>query len=439
MSTRLDEAITLLKQYKQEQLIPVLQGLIGEEQDALCKQLLEVDYKQLVKSYAHQNQTVSEGWSDIAPIAYDDWNDAEKAEYEERGWELLRQGKVGAIVVAGGQGSRLGHAGPKGTMDIGLPSHKSLFQLQAERLLNLSRRAGQAIPWYIMTSPDNHETTEAFFKSHHYFGYEEADCYFFQQNVMPAMDHDGKLILSSPTELSLAPSGNGECFASLKRSGALADMKRRGLKWLFYYNVDNALIKVADPAFIGITDHHNHPIAAKVVPKVSPEEKVGVVCMKDNKPSIIEYTEMPEAKLQERGADGELTYGLANISIHMFSYAFIAANSDSELPYHVASKKIKYMNEAGELITPEVPNAYKLERFIFDFFPLAEAMTVVKVKREEEFAPVKNKDGDDSPQTAKQLVLDLHRKWRRNSKNELETTDVEISPLDSYAGEGING
>ncbi|WP_152392355.1 UTP--glucose-1-phosphate uridylyltransferase [Paenibacillus guangzhouensis] len=405
------EAEHLLHAYKQDDLAHHMSELSEAERRKLAAQVLRVDFEALAQVYRSRSACSIAQDERIAPIPFLDVNMLSPDtydQYEQRGLDLLREGKVGVIVVAGGQGSRLGHAGPKGTLDIGLSSHKSLFQLQAERLLKLSLRVGRVVPWYIMTSPENHDDTINFYASHRFFGYPEEDCFFLEQNTMPAMDHEGKLLLASPSELYLAPSGNGECFASLKRSGALEDMLRRGVTWLFYYNVDNALIQMADLVFIGMADLHSYPIASKVVSKELPEEEVGLVCMRNERPAIVEYTEFPESLLQERNVQGELTYALANVSIHMFRYDFIAQHADTSIPFHVASKAIPYLKTDGVMIASDVPNAYKLERLIFDFFPLAEGMTVLRVDREKEFAPVKNKEGEDSPRTAKQLVLRMY-------------------------------
>nr|WP_240159715.1 UDPGP type 1 family protein [Paenibacillus aceris] len=370
----------------------------------------------------------------------EDYSEEVRKKITENGWERLRQGKVAALVVAGGHGSRLEHEGPKGTYNIGLPSGKSLFQLQAERLLNLSRKAGRFIPWYIMTSPENHQDTVRYFQESEYFGYAMDDIFFFRQNVLPSLDSDGHILLSAKDEIALTPSGNGDCFASMKRSGALDDLNRRGVEWLFYYNVDNALIRVADPFFIGAAVHHNYPIATKVAEKSYPEEKVGILCMKDGRPAVMEYMDVPSELLYETDSSGNLTYGLANLSIHLFRTDFIEQYADTNIPYHAANKAVKYIDDQGHLIHPASPNAFKFEKFIFDFFPLVESMMVLKIRREEEFAPVKNKEGKDSPATARSLMQDLYKKWLINAgvdRSALEGRDIEISPLVSYAGEGL--
>lgn len=438
------EAETILKKYKQEHVLHFLESRSAEEKAQLIDQIHSVDFEQLFEILHKKDQHSEDNSATITPIPYEDWDKYDTNEqdaYTQLGWEIIRSGKVAVIVVAGGQGSRLGHDGPKGTLNIGLPSRKSLFQLQAERLLNLSRKANKHIPWYIMTSPENHQETVAFFSSANYFGYPADECFFFQQNTMPVLDHEGKLMLTASAGLRFAPSGNGECFSSLKRSGALADMKRRGVNWLFYYNVDNALIKVADPAFIGVAASHNNPIASKVIEKMNPEEKIGIFCLKNNFPAVVEYTEIPNHLLRERDHDGRLKYHVGNISIHLFRYDFVEQHADTELSYHIASKRMDYVDFTGNLMKPEAPNAYKLERFIFDFFPLAARMTVLKMKREEEFAPVKNKEGEDSPVSARKLVLKLHNKWMINAgitAEQLQSRAIEISPLISYSGEGIS-
>ncbi|WP_240420571.1 UTP--glucose-1-phosphate uridylyltransferase [Paenibacillus periandrae] len=437
-----NQVLELLIRHQQAHLLQFYDELSEASQVKLLNQILSINWDRwaaLGEVRAAQTPAIYE---DLTPMEALDWelfSEDEQQYFTDKGWELLRQGKVGAIVVAGGQGSRLGHEGPKGTYDIGLPSHKSLFQLQAERLLNLSQRAGSRIPWYIMTSPDNHQQTVDYMAGAGYFGYSADDCVFFEQGVMPAVDEDGRIFLSEKDEIGLAPSGNGECFAALNKSGALADMKRRGVEWLFYYNVDNALIKVADPVFVGVAAHYDNPIATKVIDKAYPEEKVGILCMKNNRPMVVEYSDLPQHLMFERNSEGKLTYGLGNISIHLFRRDWIEQQVNSSIPYHVAHKKIRHVDVNGHFIEASQPNGYKFERFIFDFFPWAAGITVLKGKREDDFAPVKNKEGEDSPQTARELIYDLHRSWLLKAGASLDEIQgpVEISPLLSYAGEGL--
>ncbi|MDF2960813.1 MAG: UDP-N-acetylglucosamine pyrophosphorylase [Paenibacillus sp.] len=443
MSSKWEQAAALVTQHGQEQLLQFYPQLSVSSRAKLIDDILSMDFNKINNLVKHR-PAAAEQDDDISEIQAWDWeafNSQEQQYFTQKGWELLRHGKVGALVVAGGQGSRLGHEGPKGTYDIGLPSHKSLFQLQAERLMNLSKRAGHPIPWYIMTSPENHAETVRFFNNHEYFGYAQEDCFFFEQAVMPAVDPQGKILLAATDTVSLAPSGNGDCFAALKRTGALTDLKRRGVEWLFYYNVDNALIKVADPVFLGVAAHYNNPVATKVIEKANPEEKVGVVCLKHGRPAVVEYTELPDCLKHEKDQDGKLKFRLANLSIQLFRVDFIERHAETELPFHIAHKKIPYIDSQGAFVIPDKPNAYKFERHHFDFFPLADHLTVLLMKREAEFAPVKNKDGEDSPHTARQMLFDLHRSWLLAAgikMDELKNKEIEISPLVSYAGEGLD-
>jgi UDP-N-acetylglucosamine pyrophosphorylase len=442
VDNRYDELYKKAQACGQEHILRFYPSLSEASKSKLLDQMEQLDFAALQEIFQHTNQR-SVSTDGISPMeAYDleDYSDKERKQLAEIGWDRLHQGKVAALVVAGGQGSRLGHEGPKGTYNIGLPSGKSLFQLQAERLLNLSQRADRSIPWYIMTSPENHQESVRYFQASDYFGYAPNDIFFFQQNVLPALDSIGRVLLSGKDEICLAPSGNGDVFASLKRSGALDDLRRRGVEWLFYYNVDNALIRVADPLFVGAAAHYNHPIATKVAEKAYPEEKVGILCQKNGRPGVVEYMDVPTELMNETDSSGRLTYGLGNLSIHLFRTDFIERHADTDIPYHVAYKAIKYVDDQGDPVQPASPNAYKFEKLIFDFFPLVDRMTVLKIRREEEFAPVKNKEGVDSPATARRLLHDLYKQWLMGvgaDPSVLEGRNVEISPLVSYAGEGL--
>ncbi|MGQ7889134.1 UTP--glucose-1-phosphate uridylyltransferase [Paenibacillus sp. WC2504] len=442
MDNRYDKLYKKAQAYGQEQILKLYPFLSKTSKSKMLDQMEQLDFAELHELFHHMEQPLVSTY-DITPIdAYDseDYSEEERKQLTQTGWDRLRQGKVAALVVAGGQGSRLGHEGPKGTYNIGLQSGKSLFQLQAERLLNLSRRAGQFIPWYIMTSPENHQETVRYFHASEYFGYAPDDIFFFRQNVLPALDSLGRVLLSAKDEIGLSPIGNGDVFASMKQSGALDDLKRRRVEWLFYYNVDNALIRVADPLFVGAAAHCNHPIATKVVEKAYPEENVGILCLKGDRPAVVEYIDVPKELMYETDSSGHLKYGLGNLSIHLFRTDFIERYADTHIPYHAAHKTVKYIDDQGNTVQPTSPNAFKFEKFIFDFFPLAERMTVLKVRRDEEFAPVKNKEGKDSPATARRLVQDLYKRWLLEAgaaPSVLEGRDIEISPLISYAGEGL--
>ncbi|GAA3399817.1 UDPGP type 1 family protein [Paenibacillus hodogayensis] len=442
MNHRYEQLAHKLSACGQEHLLQFYDTLSAPDRSRLLEQIERLDLP-AIAGLAQQAHAGASDAGTITPIESCEAEALEERERErltQRGLELLGAGKVAAFVVAGGQGSRLGHEGPKGTYDIGLPSGKTLFQLQAERLLRLSQSVGKTIPWYIMTSGDNHDETVRFFAVNGNFGYEPDQLFFFRQHSMPSLDEAGRIMLSAPGEIGLAASGNGDAFASLKQSGGLADMRRRGIEWVFYYNVDNALIRIAEPLFVGAAAHFGNPIATKVAQKAYPEEKVGILCLRDGRPAVVEYTEVPQSLQYETDDSGRLKYGLGNLSIHLFRLDFIEAHADAGLAYHAAHKKIRTVDERGNAIVPEQPNGYKFERFIFDLFPLAERMTVWSIRREEEFAPVKNKEGTDSPATARRLLLDQHRAWLLRAGADpqlLAERDIEIPPLVSGDGEGL--
>lgn len=442
MQTNWNDLRNRLQSYGQEHLIQFLPSLAPASQQRLLDQIASIDFDQIQELSRKAGK--KEKPDSIAPIQAEKWSDFDNKrqhELEELGWSYLRDGKAAVLVVAGGQGTRLGHPGPKGTFDIGLPSRKSLFQLQAERMITLSRKAGHKIPWYIMTSPENDQETKSFFEQHHYFGYDPDYLHFFEQGVFPAIDDSGKVLLASQDEIVMAPSGNGDCFPALLRNGALKQMKQQGIEWLFYYNVDNAIVKVADPAFIGYAAASGHSSASKVVRKSHARERVGIVCLQNGRPAVAEYSDIPEELMLAADDNGQWLFPYANISMHLFHIDFVEKAAAYPLPYHAANKKIRSLDLNGNPVNPDVPNGYKFEKFIFDCFPLMEQMALLEVEREDEFAPVKNKEGQDSPDTAREMLYHLHRKWLLAAgveENQLKDQPVEISPLLSYAGEGLN-
>jgi UDP-N-acetylglucosamine/UDP-N-acetylgalactosamine diphosphorylase len=447
------QASELIAKHGQEHLLKFVPELSEAKQDQLFDQILSVDFTHLASLYKElvlepvdekMEKPLEKVAEVIEPLRAKVWEDlpiTDRAVMANQGMRALREGKVAAFLVAGGQGTRLGHDGPKGVFDIGLPSRKSLFQLQAERIIRLSRQAGKTIPWYIMTSEANHQETVDFFRDRRFFGLPERDIFFFKQGELPMVDDRGRILLAEKGQLALGPNGNGGCFLALSKSGALADMERRGITYVFFFGVDNALVRVCDPHFVGFAIHANLPAASKAVVKAGPQEKVGVLCLRNGSPSVLEYSEMSETMLTAKTNKGELLYDSANIATHLFTFAFLKQHATAALPYHVAHKKIAFVDPNGAQVTPHKPNGYKFELFMFDLFPLAQNMAALQVKREEEFAPVKNKDGVDSPASAKSLILNLHRSWALNAgltESELENKTIEISPLVSYAGEGVN-
>lgn len=393
---------------------------------------------------------------DIAPFAGDSMcttatTDASQLatleECRQRGMTAVANGEVAAVLLAGGQGTRLGYDGPKGMYDIGLPSQSTLFRYMAERIKKLGQLSGggdKSVPFYIMTSPLNHVATATYFAEHaDEFG---IDVQFFPQGTLPALTFEGKMILETPTSLAVAPDGNGGIYPALVKHGILKDMKTRGIKYMHVFGVDNALVKPADPTFVGYCINRHADCGNKVLWKTSPDEKVGVVACRGGRPCIVEYSDMSVAMSERRGGDGRLVFGAGNICNHFYTLHFV---EDVIVPnlgsmYHVARKKIPYYDPTlSRTVTPVMNNGIKLESFIFDVFPLSTNMAVLDVKRELEFAPVKNPPGtnSDSPDTARRLFSNVAKGWLR-SAGAILTGDVnsdlcEIRPLTSYDGEGL--
>jgi UDP-N-acetylglucosamine/UDP-N-acetylgalactosamine diphosphorylase len=356
-----------------------------------------------------------------------------------RGKELLAQGKVAAFLVAGGQGTRLGYEGPKGEYPVTPVKNKPLFQVFAEQLLAHSRDSGKPIPWYVMTSDANDSATRAFFTRHGHFGYAPGDVFFFQQGMLPAFAPNGEMLLGDKDSLALSPDGHGGSLRALEKSGAIADMKKRGIEHLSYFQVDNPIVHCIDPLFLGLHDLTGSEMSSKTTPKSGALEKVGNFCIADGKLQVIEYSDLPESLAVQTNADGSLKFNAGSIAIHALRVSFIERlNSGGELhlPWHRAEKKVPYVDHHGQLIKPDKPNAVKLEQFVFDAIPLAANPIVVTTDRAEEFSPVKNAEGGDSPATCRRDQIRRHAKWLTaagvrvpmRSDGEPDCT-IEISPL----------
>lgn len=357
----------------------------------------------------------------------------------ELGEEILRAGRAAVVVVAGGQGTRLGFDGPKGAFPIGPVSSRTLFELQAQKLRRARGRYGVAIPWYVMTSPATHDDTVALFEKAGFFELPREDVLLFCQGTVPSLDFDGRLLLASPSRIVESPNGHGGCFSALADSGALDDMRRRGIDVVSYYQVDNPLVRLADPLLLGFHRLRGAEMSCKVVRKRAPGEKMGVVARVNGRVAIVEYTELDDANRHARDASGELVYWAGNLAIHAFDVEFasrIADRVDRLLPYHASAKKIPHVDSEGRQVESSEPNGYKLERFLFDALPAASAVAVLEVRREEEYSPVKNAEGDDSPATARRDLVAQYRRWLAGAGVRLpEGTRVEIdhSRVDSEA------
>jgi UDP-N-acetylglucosamine/UDP-N-acetylgalactosamine diphosphorylase len=405
-----EKAKEILKKFGQEHVLLSYERLSDEMKEKLLKQVLSIDFEQIQNLYENTKKEVIEVDSIIEPIEYTDSAKIpfdEKEKYLAKGEEIIKAGKYAVITMAGGQGTRLGHNGPKGTFDMGLNSHKSLFEILCDILKDAKKKYGVDIPWYIMTSRENNNDTVKFFEDNNYFGYsKEAVRMFFMQNELPMIDQDGKVIIGEDGLIKEAADGHGGVFEAVVRNGVLTDMQQNGIEWVYTCAIDNPLVKMTDPLLIGYAAEKNVLAASKSIVKAGPTERVGVFCKRDGKPSVIEYIEITEEMANQRDENGELVYGESHIMMNLFNIKAIENISKFKLPYHSAFKKCAYMNETGEIVNPTAPNAYKFEAFIFDAFSTLPKMGILRGKREEEFAPIKNAEGVDSPETARKLYKD---------------------------------
>lgn len=410
MKEKLEAAKAVLEKHGQEQLLANYEKLSENDKDKLLDDILTIDFNQLEKLYEKRNfkQVYSE--AEIEPISYvekDKMSKEEREKYDEIGTKAIKAGKLAAVTMAGGQGTRLGHNGPKGTFDIGLESHKPIFELLCETLKLANEKYGVVIPWYIMTSKENNKDTVDFFEKNNYFGYPKGYIQFFKQGELPMVGEDGKVLLDEKGMIKQAADGHGGIFTSMRKDGVIYDMKARGIEWVFIGGVDNVLVKMVDPTLIGLAESKGILAAGKSVVKAGPHEKVGVFCKRNGRPSVIEYSEISKEMAEETDENGQLKYGESHILCNLFNIKEIEKISEKNLPYHSAHKKATYMNEKGEIVKGTEPNAYKFEAFLFDAFESLDDMVIMRVKREEEFAPVKNAEGVDSPDTARKLYQDF--------------------------------
>jgi len=428
-----------------------------ERRAAFLTQLRSLDLDslpQLLKtSLAHAEQQGAH--KELAPFKAEtlaDIPEAEATEMRRRGLAMIAHGEVAALLLAGGQGTRLGTTAPKGCYDIGLPSHKSIFQIHAERIRRVKQLAAAQesrtealvrLPFLVMTSDATDTETRAFFREHAHFGLPEEDVIFFVQGALPCLTPEGKVMLEAPGNLAMAPNGNGGVYMSLRESGLLAKLDAAGVTSVFQFGVDNVLCHVADPTFVGFCAAREADCASKTVPKREPHEPVGVVALAGGAPAVVEYSEISKELAEATDAEGRLLFGSAHICVNFFSMAFLRTFCESllsTLPLHVARKKIPYVDTDGTRVTPTSNNGVKLELFIFDTFPHAKRMAALEVPREAEFAPVKNPPGaaSDSPDTARQMIYALSKARILAAGGALASEgEVEVSPLLSYQGEGL--
>jgi UDP-N-acetylglucosamine/UDP-N-acetylgalactosamine diphosphorylase len=430
----------LLTQYGQQHVLQHWSQLDPEQQVNLAEQLSSIDLAELASLVSGQDEPTdfsalaSRASSPPAVRADGSGSDWSPAQARERGEEALSNGELGAVIVAGGQGTRLGFDRPKGMFPIGPVSGRTLFQFFADRLLAVNEKYGCRIPLYIMTSDATDQETREYFAANENLGVPAEDLYIFKQGVMPAVDAaTGKLLMESKSSLALSPDGHGGTVAALDRWGCLDDAAKRGIHHLAYIQVDNPLAHLCEPELIG---HHlmaDSEMTTQVVQKRYPMEKVGNVVLVDGQVQIIEYSDLPEPAAEAVNEDGSLRLWAGNIAVHLFNLNFLrrVAGQDDSLPFHRAFKKVPYFDEQGQLVSPAQPNATKFERFIFDLLPIAKNAFVVESLAIEAFAPVKNADGaeTDTPNAAKKAIVDLHRRWLEQSGVCVDQgVQVEINP-----------
>ncbi len=411
MEHNIEEIKHKLKKYNQEHLLNFYDKLDEQKQNKLLEQIENIDFELIKSLYDKTKDEIKNEDAEIEPIDFMDkykLNEDYKY-YEQIGEKAIRLGKLAVVTMAGGQGTRLGHNGPKGTYDIGLESHKSLFELLLDYIKEQNEKYNVEIPWFIMTSKENNDATVKFFKDNKYFGYEK-NIFFFIQGQLPMIDTEGKILIGEDYLIKEAADGHGGVYESLVKSGMVDKMKQIGIEWVFIGGVDNCLVKMVDPVLMGIAIDKGVTAAGKSVVKANPHEKVGAFCKKNGKPSVVEYSEITDEMAEATDENGELLYGESHILCNLFNISAIERMGSEPLPYHSAFKKATYIDKDGNKIVPTSPNAYKFEAFLFDAFGEVDDMAILRVKREEEFAPVKNATGVDSPKTERELNKNFNKK-----------------------------
>ncbi len=458
--SHMQQSATLINQLDsigQTKLAKYISGATGSGADMLVKQIEQFDLEALakyIKTYG-SNYAPPQTNDSISPAPYFALSDAswDRDFYKAKGEELITEGKVACFTVAGGQGSRLGYDGPKGCYPTSCVSGKSLFEMFAQNLYANQRKYSTTIPWYIMTSPLNHEQTIAFFEQHNHFGLDPKNIMFFQQGVMPSFDAaTGDLLLADPAHLATNPDGHGGAYKALHVSGALADMQSRGIEQLSYFQVDNPNAKIIDPIFIGLhafSPESSAEFSSKMVAKASWDEKVGVFCRVGDTLAVVEYSDLPTDLAKMTNEQDELMFNAGSIAIHTISVAFIsqiATDPKYALPFHRAVKKVPHFDTTtGQHVEPSSPNAIKLEQFVFDAMSLADSSIILETDRVEEFAPVKNAEGNDSIITSKQLQSQRAANWLiangvsvpTNPDGSINAT-IELSPLTALCPEDLD-
>lgn len=403
MAIDYEQARAKLKAHGQEHILRYYDELTQQQRELLLTQVEETDFS-VVDSLQHKDTLLQRG--EITPLRAMELPEirAEEEKFRAIGLESIRAGKVGAVLLAGGMGTRLGSDDPKGMYNIGLTRDMYIFERLICNLMDVVREAGVWIPLFIMTSDKNKEATERFLREHAFFGYDRDHVWFFKQEMAPASDFSGKIYMEEKWKMSTSPNGNGGWYVSMKREGLLDVVHERGIEWLNTFAVDNVLQRIADPVFVGATIDRKCSVGAKVVRKNAPDEKVGAICLEDGRPSIVEYYDMTQELMDAKDEKGDPAYGFGVILNYLFRESDLKIMLEKKLPLHVVEKKIPYMNENLEHIRPEAPNGYKFEGLVLDMIHELGSCLPFEVVRNKEFAPIKNKTGVDSVESARQLL-----------------------------------
>jgi len=438
-----EEIIKKVYDYGHEAIFEFWDDLNDLEKKAFLDEISGIDFKLLKKLYKESNAHSIDMDFNPAPYIPLPETDKDRIEYsraKEIGIEHIKQGKVAAFIVAGGQGSRLGFDGPKGKYPVGPISGKTLFHIHAEKILKYSGKYDVSVPWFIMTSELNHEETVQYFEENKIFGLDKSEVIIFRQNMIPSLDSKGRLILDSKNSLFKNPDGHGGSLTALYTSGSLELMKERGIETISYFQVDNPLVRIVDPVFIGFQIQNVAEVSSKALKKAYAEEKVGVfVEFSDKRIGVVEYTDMSDEKTNMKDENGNLKFSSGSIAIHLFNREFlerITSGRDISLPFHTAKKKIKSFHRSG---SKEI-EGFKFEKFVFDALLLTDKNIVFETLREEEFAPVKNASGVDSVESAQKLMIDLNIKWLKEKGITVpeNTKIVEISPIIAVEPEDLD-
>ncbi|MCM1216841.1 MAG: UTP--glucose-1-phosphate uridylyltransferase [Lachnospiraceae bacterium] len=398
----LEQAKEKLASYGQEHVLRYYDELSEEEKQALLDQIEATDMS-ILDACRHKEDLVQRGV--ITPLAAMQLEEIEagRASFEAAGVEAIKAGKIGAVLLAGGMGTRLGSDDPKGMYDIGKTRQLYIFECVINNLLDVVRRTDTWIHLFIMTSDKNHKSTTTFLKDYDFFGYREDHVHFFQQEMAAATDYNGKIYLEEKGKMSSSPNGNGGWFVSLKNAGLVDVIHEKGIEWLNIFAVDNVLQRIADPCFIGATIEKDCAVGAKVVRKNAPDEKVGVICLEDGRPSIVEYYELTEELMTAKDASGDPAYYFGVILNYLFRVTDLEKMAGG-LPLHIVEKKIPCLDEQGNPVKPEEPNGYKYENLVLDMIHQLDSCLPFEVVREKEFAPIKNRTGVDSVESARALL-----------------------------------